>query len=369
MICHHVHADEQCPYLGLVSKVFLHLARKHRFEKLRVSSYAHLEELCELVSAGPCASYIEEIEITLDSAKDAAVPKAARLRTLFCDLTNVRHLTVSGSPRIAKMLLAPASCMALPRLFDLRIVDPLDGFAQPFSTDVYRSLPTYSRLSCLYMHVAREPSSLGRYRGRPNPALGGAGTWDLELVGPLSASPAARDLVASFKTLNSLCLWDTTRSDSPVFAPFVSAIQSPTCIDHLTLGRDVGGNHTMSDAQELLTRLPHIQSLEFAGSAFRASLLPTLSALVSLATLFFCGLSDLTDAELAAILDGPHRLPQLRTVDIDLGWQDCPWCGEPHWFEGRLTVAGTIANLKLAEKRGIELHGVIVDRAREEMQQ
>lgn len=362
IICRDAQADPSCPDLGLVSKAFLHVARQRRFETVRIKSNHQLDELCGMTHLH---GYIKSLEIRLRGLADYyGVPSANRLKRLIQGLTSVQSLYIGGSPRIAKVLLAPPSTMTLPALVDLKIdgsFDRREDFPHPFSPQLYASIRTYPKLCRLSVIVhdattSRQlPSARPEYKGKPIPSLGGSRSWAITLHGPLAESPAARDLVASFQTIHALDLCTTSKSD--VFASFVGSIQTPQKVQHLGLARAFTAILPDDGVQDLLAHLPNLESVEFGSSLFRQALLPTLATLANLREVAFAADSDMSPrTDLSALLGGPNRLAQIRSVRIDIA------------LVGRYDWRSTVKpGMRLVQKHGIRLHGRMYDDFRAEV--
>lgn len=361
IICRDAQVDPSCPDLGLVSKAFLHVARQRRFETVRLKSYRQLDELCGMIHLH---GYIQSLEIWLQV--DYGVPSANRLKRLIRGLTSLRSLDVRGSPRVARELLAPPSATTLPNLTDLSLdqcFESLADFPHPFSPQLYASIGTYAKLCRLSVTVhdaktSRQlPSARPEYKGKPIPSLGGSRSWAIALHGPLAESPAARDLVASFQTIHALDLCTTSKPD--VFASFVGSIQSPQQVQHLGLARAFTSILPDDGVQDLLAHLPNLESVEFGYSIFRQALLPRLATLANLREVAFTADSDMdvrSNGDLGALLDGPNRLAQIRSVRVDMA------------LVGRYDWRNTVKpSMRLAKKHGIRLHGRMYDDARAEV--
>lgn len=299
------------------------------------------------------------------------VPSAKRLGRLTQGLTGVRILDVAECPRFATAILAPTSAATLPQLVDLHLegcFNSTKDFPHPFSPDIYVGIQTYASLCRLLVAVRRAllprqlPSSFPRSKGNSIPSLGGNRSWAVRLEGPLGESTAALDLIASFKTIDALHLRNTAHSDSIDLDSVTYSIQTPHEVQELGLAQTFASNN--SNGQDLVAHLQRLKRITFGGAVFRVSLLPTLATLTDLREVVFSVDADhVTDAGLSAMLDGPDRLSQIHTVHIDLSYppDDIDW---RHPF----TLNGTIANLKRAEKHGIQLEGSIVDMARRVME-
>lgn len=361
IICRDAQADPSCPDLGLASKAFLHVARQRRFETVRLKSYRQLDELCGMIHLH---GYIQNLEIWLPV--DYGVPSPARLKRLICGLTSLRSLYVKNSPRLARELLAPPSATTLPNLTDLSLdqcFESLADFPHPFSPQLYASIGTYAKLCRLSVTVhdattSRQlPSARPEYRGKPIPSLGGSRSWAITLHGPFAESPAALDFVASFQTIHALNLRTTSKSD--VFASFVDSIQSPQQVQHLGLARAFTSIRPDDGVRDLVAHLPNLESVEFGNDVFRVALLPTLATLASLREVAFAADSDLdvrSNGDLGALLDGPNRLAQIRSVRVDMA------------LVGRYDWRNTVKpSMRLAKKHGIRLHGRMYDDARAEV--
>lgn len=315
--------------------------------------------------------YIQSLKIRLQV--DYGVPSPARLRSLIRGLTSLRSLIVQQSPRVARELLAPPSATTLPNLTHLSLDQCFESrtdFPHPFNPQLYASIGTYGKLCRLSVTVhdattSRQlPSASPKYKGKPIPSLGRSRSWAITLHGPLAESPAALDLVSSFKVIDTLDLYSTARSDSIGFDSFVDSFQSPQQVQHLRLACNLAARD--SDAQDLIAHLPRLKSITFDGSAFQASLLSTLASLTDLREVVFsAGAVGMTDAALSAMVNGPHRFSRIRLLRVDVRYQTA----QPFWprMVPTLTVDGTIANVKRAEKHGIRLEGSTIDVARKYM--
>ena len=364
IICRDAQADPSCPDLGLASKAFLHVARQRRFETVRLKSYRQLDELCGMTHLH---GYIQSLEIRLYGQVDYyGVPSRKRLERLMQGLTGVRKLNVRDCPRVAKAILAPTSAAMLPNLAELSLDQCFESradFPHPFSPQLYASIGTYAKLCRLSVTVrdattSRQlPSAHPEYKGKPIPSLGGNRSWAITLHGPFAESPAALDLVASFQTIHALHLCTTSKPD--VFASFVGSIQSPQQVQHLGLARAFTSILPDDGVQDLLAHLPNLESVEFGNDAFRVALLPVLATLANLREVAFAADSDFdvrSNGDLGALLDGPNRLAQIRSVRVEISL-----IGRYDW---RSIVE---PSMRLAKKHGIRLHGRMYDNFRAEV--
>ncbi|POY75916.1 hypothetical protein BMF94_0999 [Rhodotorula taiwanensis] len=346
-------AHPQCAYLGLVSRAFLPLARHHRFRKTTIHSYDKLESLCTLSQTHEFVHSIKELTIDFEGVKDPGTPKKADFHALLKRLYHVETFKVKASGRLAKEILDPKSnlraskpplgTIPLPAMQALEIDDPFQGWANPFDPRHYSSLKHYRSLDSLSLKIVRAPDSIGRYRSAPVSQLSAARgfAWSVALTGYLADQPAVRDLLHAFDEIAILDLIDLGTAEGDVFGPLLSSIRY----------------------------LDVLKVLDLQRSHRPPTLLPALGHLPVLKSVLFRVGANPSDADLRCLLEGPDKPPKLEFVGINCAeilmyneWEGivtCPW-------STTCTYAGTLKNMELAERVGIDLGGSLITYAKDE---
>ncbi|BGP43781.1 Mitochondrial translocator assembly and maintenance protein 41 [Rhodotorula kratochvilovae] len=352
------------PYLGLVSKAFLAVARRLVFRKVRVTTYGHLSKLCLVVyeSTG-VAEYIEDVELDMAYDKDKGFPKSSTLSPFFRRLTRLENLKIKHSSRLAKFALAPKSSLSLPRLEELSIEDPLDGWANPFDPRNYRDLASYTAFDALELTIPRRADSIGRYRrAKQLPDLGCIG-W-LALRGHLHDNPAVADLISSYDIILGLVLRDDAEASHGILPTLLQAIRDPSSVYALSL--DQAANDPAPLTQEL-ARFPELEVIEFRHGTYTPAMLPLLQGLQNLEELYFCQGTRISISDLCSLVSGPSRAQKLKSIRLNLlSYSDDyeRWVG---WSDD-FTISGVVKLLELAHEADVKLYGVAVEIARDSVE-
>ncbi|GAA5894842.1 hypothetical protein JCM8208_006084 [Rhodotorula glutinis] len=364
-ICELVHESKEGPYLALISRAFVPVARRLAFRMVEVKQYDHLQALCEvIVGSRPVAECIEELDLDMTASRpDVGAPRTALLTSTFRRLTRVRSMRVTTSSRLAKLAVSPTP-MSLPSLTTIHIADPFHGWANPFDPVNLRLLHEYSNLSALFLRIDRSVDSLGRYRSAsgPTPQLGHV-DW-LHLQGPLSGNAAVPVLLASFGHIRGIRLCDTVPSGEAALPFLLRNVPAPDAVDVLALAQWIGYPRSLVDV------LPSYSSLKFLELGLRAwssAMLPVLHKFHHLEEVVFLLGADISTADLCDMIRGPNKLDKLERMSIDVLWTR-HWPGsadEVLGWSSSFTLEGVVDLLSVVDEAGIVLEGLAVDLARE----
>jgi len=362
-ICELVRDSDKRPYLGRISKAFLPVARRFTFRKVTVLTYAQLAELCDVLIASPGAAlHVDELRIILHNTfHNTHLVTPAMFASAMGRLECLSKLTLNGSSRLVKSILAPASA-TLPRLHSLSVVDRFDDWSNPFSPSNFRHLEQYTSLSRVELTVNRRVESLGHYRqavSLPKLDFG----WYLWLVGPLSGDDAVRDLLSCFDRITNLGLHDDTPSNEATLPALLGMLKSPASVQVLSL------KQATDDARPLIEGIPkllNLKTIDFHRGTWSSAMLPVLHDLERLQHLYFPSQGLALD-ELRNILDGPLKIKNLKTVYLDGVARDNGSAMDEGWTP-EFSLDGLVDLLPVAERVGVRLEGYAANRARAEVE-
>ncbi|BGP17160.1 hypothetical protein JCM10213_006045 [Rhodosporidiobolus nylandii] len=355
------------PYLGLVCKAFLPIARNAGFRSLYICGSVQLTRLSDLVTTSPgVAASVKELTLMFTSHwPDNNTPSTKAVLTLFSRLTSLGDLTISGSTRLVKAVLSDTKTPRLfPSLVRLGLKDPFSGWANPFDPFHFLPLQRHKQLRNLEVDVDRTSESLGRYRSPKRiPILKSDWAFTVVLRGPLTTNEAAEDLLLS---LPEVCwLWLEDRSlPSEGIVPLLENLPVPDRLFTLSIESDL---HP-STFERLAGALPHftaLRTLQFLQDSFRPILLPALRELPNLAKLYFSSGPSPSAANVKALIAGPTQL--LRLSFLVLGHIAVDWDAVkgPEFYDD-FTRKDADEVLSLAASRQIEVSGQVIDWLKEE---
>ncbi|BGP27877.1 hypothetical protein JCM10295v2_006855 [Rhodotorula toruloides] len=344
-ICQRVQDAEQGPYLGAVSNAD------------RAVAIASIETL-----------YLE-----LKGEPDDGTPCATDLTNLFFRLESVESLHVVGSARIVMMVLAPSGThRLLPALQNLCIDDPLDGWANPFAPTHYAGLSHYYLFE-LELNIDRPLATLG-----PSSSM-------VTLRGPILDNPAVRDFLCWLRRPRMLVMYDLTRGHSEdSLASLLANVQEPEEVRSLGLLRLSGPIEQLGGTLECFSNL---LAIKFRAGGFSSGCIADLGRMEKLKHIDFVYGAKLTIEDLASLISGPCKPPQLDAVALVLVWdnyadlaaqyggdpldyaRECEMDGLPRYsgWTDDFTLEGLADLVETADKECIKLTGLAVKLAREEL--
>ncbi|GAA5974808.1 hypothetical protein JCM5350_001305 [Sporobolomyces pararoseus] len=381
---------------------YVQIQQEPLFHQVSLKSYEQLEQLCKTAERKPnlvkCIVHLHvdiglEQEAGLDwkspsETKDPLVPSDDQLRrTLFPLLSNTLDISISGSSRLASLVLRPeVAAFSLPKLAHLELRSTFADFDDPFNPSYYSTLSYYTNLHRLSLSVLRNPLDI-RLSSKPTPPdleLGYA-IRDLELSGPLTTSQSSvKRLLKQVGYFHSLKLRDECQNSIIFeFLDAVIAVCSPPDIYTLELyAPSLDLNSSDLTRVGSLYEFQHLSYLSVGGACSSASSFYSILGHFALEVLAFREGAEVDLGQLTKLIKGPERMESLETIVLDtvkgkIGtrieeegvpykdgvegeYQTYPDWEFPRWTKG-FSRRGLEKLWRVAERNGVQLRGSAMD--------
>ncbi|GAA5835501.1 hypothetical protein JCM5353_002377 [Sporobolomyces roseus] len=378
-----------------ISKRILPFQQQLRFKRARLASQDQLTLGCATVESGLSPlRYVEDLTIIIgqlqesgvtEESEDPSVPSCRQLQLFLRSLVRVKRLYVSGSSRIAGLLLtSQIAASSLPRITSLLIRSTLDDFDDPFHPAHYAVLSNYPELTHLALDIVR-PSSSIRFYSKPLTHLNrfSSSITSVSLSGPLTTcKTSVTDLLNSIGYLDAVSLAD--RSDASRLYELLDGFDERAEITCLDLERTEGDeNPPGGSIAYILDACPNLERLTVEGccdlltpsfyAALRCLPLKTLEINIGV---------DISLDQLTSVITGNDKLETLGRIEFNnvfgeagsrIEEQGCPWTPPeydywdvypdwylPDWtdeFDGEKLAAF----IEVAEREGIQVSGTAVE--------
>ncbi|GAA6008900.1 hypothetical protein JCM11491_003827 [Sporobolomyces phaffii] len=388
------------PVLAPLSRHLLPFIQKPLFRSLHLESdpYAALDFLCQTVdSHRHLALFIRslDIDIALEYARkehhevrDAHAPLNTLIKALFERLINLERLFVTGSSRVASIVLEPVvAALSFPKLSSLHLASTFEHLPDPFHFSNFESLKYYPELSTFSLVVCRSSKSIHPpAKPQIKPPVMNTQIRKFALGGPLSSSSTSvTNLLASFESLSAVSLHDSSKQSQ--LYDLVGAIPNPSHVRALYLNHEErDGRPPKESLENQLERFNMVSSLLIGGtcSTFSPSFYLALARLPHLKHLKFPEAARVSLAQLEKLVDSgsPIKSKSLESITFDnvegeIGtlvkdagepYWDCDaeeWRVHPDWIAPNWTdefsEEGLVEFLKAAKREGIQVGGSAVD--------
>jgi hypothetical protein len=370
--------------LGLVSKAFLPFARTRTFAVVEVEGSLQLSKFVETIEKSKGAGvYVKCLIASFEAApssglEDDGTTATHSVLTLFTRLPKLEQLSLTGSTRLAKAVLSDSKTTRLfPSLRTLCLDDSFDGWTQPFDPSHFVNVARHVKLSTLELTVDRWSTSFGRYRApKELKTLESRLPWDLRLTGSLLGNAAAEDLLRSFPSVSQLSLTEQEAEHVDSLSSFLSKLLRALDLRTLSLCLPSPPD-TFTQLARSLKAFTALESLHFGPNSFNSSLVQAALSFKNLTKLSFQHGSALSGADLKLLLGSPPAaaakgkgkgkgkgkskakanakpLPALKLIFLD----DVQLSNE-------LTKEEVEEAMEVAEERGVQVEGGVVDFVRE----
>jgi len=394
-----VHTEKE-PLTGPLSKHLLPSFQRTFYRDILLSSYEQLDRLCQTsrrrldLMRLTCAFKLEiptfengESEI---QTKDPNFPSNDAVFNLLSRLSSLQRLRVSGSSRIASLLLSPPNKSDYPffsTLVNLQLKASFESHRDPFEYLLLSSLPQYQLLEALVLDTTQHTPHLtpvarntgGIDKSRPfSPHLRA-----IALQGPLAASEYAGMIIASIPSMAYLRILNTADS-FPGMRELLAQVQQPHQVEFLALlmpnGEIAAGtNQILSSALTPLRLFTHLRAIQLD---IDVSFEEVMSALPSppLEHIELLDACDFSISTLTKVVSGSTKVQTLKELVLnnvdavrgkpvpreftreelaksnleDLGWELAEWTDE-------FSREGLKEFLALAKKEEIEVTGDAVE--------
>ncbi|GAA5833376.1 hypothetical protein JCM5353_008433 [Sporobolomyces roseus] len=348
-IFHHAH-DSYQPLTTPLSKTLLPFQRRQLFRSIKVTSYKSFENLCRTArndSRIPSLVRYFKIEFDFDGstspvqeAEDPISPSNSVVEHFLRRSSNVQLVRISGSTRIALLLLSPSVTSALPKLESLDISSTLHSLPDPFDPSTYAGLQSCTRLNLMTLTLYRSSASIVHSAQTQFDSTSfGTRIKQITLIGPISSgAPSLRQFFSSFNSLSILSLYDTS-DNSSLIHDLLEALPAPHKLDVLALGlrcqRGFATGGGFSKSFKTLTRLEAL-SISSDFSPFTPDLYSNLRAL-PIDLLSFASTAQVSISQLTALISGPTKHPTLKSIGLNqikgrIGTR-IEDIGEPYWHD------------------------------------
>jgi hypothetical protein len=318
----------------------------------------------------------------LREAEDPRSPPNKLVKNLFEKLVELRNLVITGSTRIATLVLNPViAASSLPELRSLHLASTFNTLRDPFHPSTYQTLQYYSALRSFELNILRSSEKIQSYsKPQIDPFPFRTKIIDVSLSGPLSSSPiSVTTLLTSFGALPCISLEDTSVESN--LYDFLDKIWSPEDLDYLEVKRlTADGAPSKGSFVDKLERFSNLSTLVVGGSCSKldSSFYSALRSSTSLETFIFSKEALVSLKEVTKLITGPEKMKSLEsiifnnvegevgTIIEDVGepyWNDelDSWAPYPDWilpkWSKEFTELGLIQFLGLAEEEGIEVSG------------
>lgn len=325
---------------------------------------------------------------TPSETKDPLFPSNEQLKkTLLPLLSNILDISISGSSRLASLILRPeVAAFSLPKLVHLELRSTFADLDDPFHPSYYSTLSYYTTLHHLSLSVLRNPLNIRLSSKPPPPDLElDYAIRDLELSGPLTTSQSSvKRLLKQVGYFHSLKLRDECQNSIIFeFLDAVIAVCSPPDIYTLELYAP-GLDLTSSDLTRAgsLCEFQHLSYLSVGGACSSASSFYSTLGHIALEVLAFREGAEVDLGQLTKLIKGPERMESLETIVLDtvkgkIGtrieeegvpykdgvegeYQTYPNWEFPKWTK-RFSRRGLEKLWRVAERNGVQLSGSAID--------
>ncbi|GAA5962533.1 hypothetical protein JCM3765_003720 [Sporobolomyces pararoseus] len=325
-------AHASSPLIGPISGSLASFWRARRFARVEIKGYKQLVAFANNVSVGTLAlvrhllvaipPFPHGLTARLDDFnnpalfKEMEVPGYYRensIKVLFRNLLNVKTLSLSGSSRVARLILSPdIAVTSFPKLSALSIKSTFEGLNDPFHPAHFASLFFYDELTILEISAFRTESSIHSSK-KENPTL----TPDdvvplasLQLAGPISASEGAHPLLFLLPAAITTALQDSAQRSR--IQLYLDVIFSGT------LELIIHASVQIPLPLDAFVRIDNLRYLALFGElAPTESRFYDLLAKMPLVCLQFGGGNELSTNGLIGLVSGSKRSSTLETMVID----------------------------------------------------
>jgi len=384
MIVHLVQTQPRTKPL-YVSEAFLPFVRRLMFKETTIESYSKLSTFLELVNSNKAiVLYIITLEIKLEDEKDEGVPKNKALTTGFSQLASTRYLTLEGSSRIAKLLLAPLNARSLPSMSYLRIQDPLNGFQNPLDPSNFRWLERYSDLGSFCLAITRDINEVGRSRRKSsaNAETPSNINWQigfLVLEGRFVRNPSLLDFISSFPSVYRYSFFEKTVDGSASLIPLLDHLPTFLQVDYLAI-TTMSAN--LEDFSPVFRKFANLETLDI-GLGTSRQVLDTINHtnFPKLTTLVLRRGVQFSIEQIKSLISGAEKLSKLKEIELRIvvrdpailedkdyqySWERDEVDG-PYGLIDGITAKGLEEIVHLADKEGLTLTGYAAEFARREI--
>ncbi|GAA5972702.1 hypothetical protein JCM3765_000978 [Sporobolomyces pararoseus] len=390
------------PLIRPIERRYVQSQQKPLFHRVSIKSYEQLDQLCKTAEGKPnlmrCIVHLHfDIELdqpagldvdTPSEAKDPLVPSSDQfIKTLFPLLSELLDISISGSSRLASLVLRPeVAAFSLPKLSRLHLCSTFSDFDDPFNPSYYSTLSYYTHLRHLTLSVLRNPQSI-RLSSKPTPPdlQLDHGIVSLELSGPLTASQTSvKRLLTQIGYFDSLKLRDQCHN-SLIFE-FVDVAADLDCssdLENLDIYAPSLDSATLE--RSLVQRLGSFETLSrlpVGGACSSAPSFYSTLAYLSLEVVVFEEGAEVDLAKLTKLIKGPEKMESLETIilqtvkgkigtrieekgvpykeGIDGEYQTYPDWEFPKWTK-EFSRRGVEKLWRVAERNGVQLGGSAID--------
>ncbi|GAA5974714.1 hypothetical protein JCM5350_001260 [Sporobolomyces pararoseus] len=385
--------------LAPLSKSLLPFVQQPLFETLCVKTYEAFEFLCQAVVARPeLGSYIKipHVHVAMvdpenqtknppKEVEDPRFPSNKLIKRLFLSLVKVRSLVLTGSTRVASLVLDPVvAASSLPQLRSLYLASTFNNFRDPFHPCHYQSLQFYSELRQFKLSIFRSSKSIHAYpKTQVEPFSFRTEIVDVSLSGPLGSSlVSVHHLLTSFGSAPLLSLHDTSKESQ--MDEILDNICDPEYLDYLHLKRFASDGGPPDDGWfHKLERFENLTFLALEGicSSVTTDFYSSLRTLEQLGHLTFGEEAQVSLFKLTKLITGPEKLNSLHCISFDnvfgrvgtfleeegipywddeLGWTAYPDWVLPDWNRG-FTEDELMMFVAEAKKEGIHVEGTALE--------
>ncbi|GAA5883474.1 hypothetical protein JCM16303_003817 [Sporobolomyces ruberrimus] len=225
------------PYLGAVSRAFLHTARKHHFTDVWIPDYDSFGKfVAAIVGSRETAVHPLNVSIHMEADIDDSQVPDEDLFALLSLLVSLRSLSVQYFPRFSKVVANPPLwCHPLPELESLNLADTFPKWRNPIDPRHWTSLDRYPALTEFHLSQERSNSEMEPHRAvetrfRPNSSI-----TNLRIGGyQLGANPSMPAFIDLFSEAWSLTFTERSNLSRDVVT-FLKSVPRPGRFLHLSI--------------------------------------------------------------------------------------------------------------------------------------
>ncbi|GAA5892929.1 uncharacterized protein JCM6883_007517 [Sporobolomyces salmoneus] len=386
------------PFLGPLSESLLPFQQKPLFRTLCLRSFEDLGVLCGFVKdRAELAECIKIIHVHVEpeeaerkkrfnrEAKDPHSPSNKQVKQLFEKLVEVRSLVITGTDRIARLVLDPTvAATSFPNLRILSLSSTFNSLRDPFHPASYHTLQHYNELHTFKVNVIRSSKSIQLTSKDQVPSFPLHTQIDeITLSGPLSSSPTSvKHLIGCLTPLFGLSLRDTS-TESRLY-DLLDHVCDAELIQCLSLERQApDGAPSVGNLMDKLEKFPNLSELDLGGTVptLSPSFYASLRSLPHLECLTFSEEAKVSLEELKKVVMGQEKLESLKTITFNnvegeigtLIWEDGSYWDEdteelaphPDWilpeWSKEFSEKKLIEFMNEARKIGIVIEGTAVE--------
>ncbi|GAA6043803.1 hypothetical protein JCM8097_007718 [Rhodosporidiobolus ruineniae] len=375
------YADQ--PSTGPLCRALLPLDRSRRFRRVKVEGDRQLVQLAKALESGSMAQWVDELELQQIDRDGGLALNERQFKAFFAALPSLSHLELgAGSQATLRLVLSNSLTRASLRSTTHLSFCALDDQKNPFEPAPFRLLPSYPSLRSLSISTDRKWHELHRVKSARRKAQPLPNVKELILKSEGADLPLVNRLVEACPSLESLTLKVT--SHQPDFPPLLPSL--PATLKSLELRTLAFYDVYSRPCDSLLSRFVNLEHLYLGEGTFSSAILGAVRSLPKLTSLGF-GKSAVVSAKgLEALIDGPARFQQLKTLTLDIvegkrGWSittdgyyhlhpdaESPFWLGPGWVPPRFTrpdgdfyekdVQSLIATAKAS---GVDVRGTTVE--------